>query len=243
MGSTTSRTRASWSKAVSRHADNLSNVPLPILVINPNSTEAVTAGIDRALEPLRIAGGPTIECITLKDGPPGIETQAQVDAVVAPVCALVEKRQDTASAFIIACFSDPGLHQARETTPKPVFGIAESAMATALTLGERFGIISILKDSIPRHARAVRAAGLDERFAGDIAIGVGVTDLAEDDSVLERLVSAGRTLKDDHGAGVVILGCAGMASYRKRSENALRIPVVDPTQAAATLAIGAVQLR
>ena len=218
-------------------------MPLPILVINPNSTEAVTAGIDRALEPLRIAGGPTIECITLKDGPPGIETQAQVDAVVAPVCALVEKRQDTASAFIIACFSDPGLHQARETTPKPVFGIAESAMATALTLGERFGIISILEDSIPRHARAIRAAGLDERFAGDIAIGVGVTDLAEDDSVLERLVSAGRRLKDDHGARVVILGCAGMASYRKRSENALRIPVVDPTQAATTLAIGAVQLR
>ncbi len=218
-------------------------MPPPILVINPNSTEAVTAGIDDALEPLRIAGGPSIECVTLKDGPPGIETEAHIDAVIAPVCALIEKRQDSASAFIIACFSDPGLHQARDTTQKPVFGIAESAMVTALTMGERFGIISILEDSIPRHARAVQAAGLGERFAGDIAIGVSVTELAGDDSVLARLVSAGRTLKDDHGAGVVILGCAGMARHRKRSENALRIPVVDPTQAAATLAIGAVQLR
>lgn len=218
-------------------------MPLPILVINPNSTEAVTAGIDRALEPLRSAGGPTIECITLKEGPPGIETQEQVNAVIAPICALIEKRQDSASAFVIACFSDPGLHRARETTPKPVFGIAESAMVTALKLGERFGIISILEGSIPRHARAVRAAGLPERFAGDIAIGVGVTELAGDDGVLERLVSAGRRLKDDHGAGVVILGCAGMAGYRKRCEKALRIPVVDPTQAAATLAIGAVRLR
>jgi len=218
-------------------------VSLPILVINPNSTQAVTAGIDRALDPLRIAGGPAIECVTLKDGPPGIETQAHVDAVAAPIGALVEKHHDSASAFIIACFSDPGLRRAREATTKPVFGIAESAMATALTLGERFGIISILDDSIARHARAVRAAGLGERFAGDIAIGVGVTELARDDSVLERLVSAGRTLKDDHGAGVVILGCAGMACYRKRSENALRIPVIDPTQAAATLALGAVQLR
>jgi len=217
--------------------------PLNILVINPNSTDAVTAGIDRALEPLRIAGGPTIECVTLKEGPPGIESQAQADAVMAPICTLIEKRQDSASAFIIACFSDPGLHRARETTSKPVFGIRESAMVTALTLGERFGIISILEDSIPPHARAVRAAGLAERFAGDVAIGVGVTELAGDDSVFKRLVSAGRRLKDDDGAGVVILGCAGMASYRKRCQNALGIPVIDPTQAAATLAIGAVRLR
>ena len=66
----------------------------------------------------------------------------------------------------------------------------------------------------------MRAAGLAERFAGDIAIGVGVTELAGNDDVLERLVSAGRRLKDDHGAGVVILGCAGMAGYRKRCEKA-----------------------
>ena len=218
-------------------------MPSPILVINPNSTEAVTASIDDALEPLRTAGGPTIKCVTLKAGPPGIETEAHINAVIEPIGALIEERHGSASAFIIACFSDPGLRRARETTPKPVFGIAESAMATALTMGERFGIISILEASIPRHARAVQTAGLRERFAGDIAIGVGVTELAGDDSVLEKLVSAGRTLKDDHGASVLILGCAGMAGYRKRSENALRIPVIDPTQAAATLAIGTVQLR
>ena len=50
-----------------------------ILVINPNSTEAVTAGIDSAMEPLRMSGGPAIECVTLKEGPPGIETQAHLD--------------------------------------------------------------------------------------------------------------------------------------------------------------------
>ena len=43
----------------------------PIVVINPNSTEEVTRGIDEALEPLRMDGGPPIECVTLKEGPPG----------------------------------------------------------------------------------------------------------------------------------------------------------------------------
>jgi len=45
----------------------------PIVVINPNSTERVTAGIDAAVAPLRIPGGPPIECVTLSAGPPGIE--------------------------------------------------------------------------------------------------------------------------------------------------------------------------
>jgi len=68
-------------------------MPLPIVVINPNSTETVTAGIDRTLEPLRFAGGPAIECVTLKEGPPGIESQAQSDAVIAP---LIRSRESKA---------------------------------------------------------------------------------------------------------------------------------------------------
>ena len=218
-------------------------MPQPILVINPNSTEEVTRGIDRALEPLRMEGGPPIECVTLEEGPPGIETQAHADAVVEPVCRLVRERESSASAFIIACYSDPGLHAARETTRKPVLGIAESAMVTALTLGDRFGIISILEGSIPRHARTIRAAGLTERFAGDVAIGVGVVELSGEDEVFGRLERAGARLRDDYAADVVILGCAGMARYRKRLEAVIERPVIDPTQAAATLAIGAVRVR
>jgi Asp/Glu/hydantoin racemase len=214
----------------------------PIVVINPNSTEEVTRGIDGALDPLRLEDGPPLECVTLKEGPPGIESQAHADAVVAPLCELIRSRDDSASAFIIACYSDPGLHAARETTSKPVLGIAESAMVTALTRGERFGIISILDASIQRHQRAVRAAGLSARFAGDVAIGVSVVDLAGKDQVFGKLVTAGRRLRDDDGANVLILGCAGMARYRKRLEDRLGIPVIDPTQAAATLAIGAVRL-
>lgn len=214
----------------------------PILVINPNSSEAVTRDMSAALEPLRMAGGPVLECVTLREGPKGIETQAHADGVVAPLCELIRAKSDECGAFIIACYSDPGLHAARETTDRPVYGIAESAMVTALTLGERFGIISILETSLPRHARAVRAAGLSERFAGDVAIGVGVTELSHGANVVDRLVAAGRRLREEHGADVVILGCAGMASYRASVADAVGVPVIDPTQAAATLAIGAVRL-
>ena len=60
-----------------------------ILVINPNSTQAVTDNTSRALEPLRMEGGPAIECMTLAEGPPGVESQADVESVVLPVSCVV----------------------------------------------------------------------------------------------------------------------------------------------------------
>jgi len=89
-----------------------------ILVINPNSTEAVTRGIDEACAPLRMPGGPAIECATLKEGPPGIETQQHVDGVVSPLLKLI-REEKSYSAYVIACYSDPGLHTAREATKIP----------------------------------------------------------------------------------------------------------------------------
>jgi Asp/Glu/hydantoin racemase len=143
-----------------------------ILVINPNSTEAVTRGIDQAVEPLRMAGGPAIDCVTLKDGPPGIETQQHVDGVVSPLLKLVREKEAEYAAFVIACYSDPGLHSVREATKKPVLGISECGILTALTLGHRFGVIAILQKSIPRHLRYVGAMGVTERFAGELPVDI-----------------------------------------------------------------------
>ncbi len=138
-----------------------------IIVINPNSTTAVTDDIDTALDDLRADANAEFECLTLGDGPPGIETQRHVDSVVMPLCRLIESCDNRASAFVVACFSDPGLHAARETTRKPVLGIAESGLLTALTLGDRVGVIAILAGSIPRHSRFIRAMGIEGRIAGE----------------------------------------------------------------------------
>lgn len=213
-----------------------------IVVINPNSTQAVTDGIDAAMAPLRISGGPTIDCVTLAEGPPAIETDAEMESVIAPLCRKIAANDD-AGAFVIACFSDPGLALARETAARPVFGIAESAMLTALTLGKRFGIISILETSLPRHLRYLRSLGLESRFAADLPVGIGVTGLAEGDAVCERMIAVGQELRDKHGADVIIMGCAGMAGYRDDLETALDLPVVEPCQAAAAMALGAVRLN
>ncbi|MCM0021226.1 MAG: aspartate/glutamate racemase family protein [Tagaea sp.] len=213
-----------------------------VLVVNPNSSAAVTAGIDAAVEPLRVAGGPAIECVSLAEGPPGIETQAHVESVVQPLARLVASRDNDCDAFVVACFSDPGLYAAREATKKPVLGIAECGMLTALTLGERFGIIAILKRSVPRHLRYVGARGLEARFAGDRPLGLGVAELSDDSRTLARMIEVGKTLRDQDGADVLVMGCAGMARYRDRLQAEIGIPVVEPTQAATGMALARVRL-
>ena len=213
-----------------------------ILVINPNSTEAVTRGIDEAVEPLRIPGGPVIECATLKEGPPGIETQQHVDGVVAPLLKLVRERESQYAAFVIACYSDPGLHSIREATKKPVLGISECGILTALTLGQKFGVIAILRQSIARHLRYVGALGVTERLAAELPVDIPVVELSNEKKTFGRMVEVGKTLRHQHGADVVVMGCAGMARYRKPLQDEIGIPVVEPTQAAVAMAIGRVRL-
>ena len=214
-----------------------------ILVINPNSTEAVTRGIDEACEPLRMKDGPAIDAVTLKEGPPGVETQQHVDGVVAPLIDLVRAKEKDYDAFVIACYSDPGLHSIREVTRKPVLGISECGILTALTLGQKFGVIAILKQSIARHLRYVGALGVTERMAGELPVGLPVTELADENKTFGRMVEVGKALRDTHGADVVVMGCAGMARYRKPLQDEIRIPVVEPTQAAVAMALARVRLN
>jgi len=212
-------------------------MPQRILVINPNSTQAVTDGIHRALQPLRLPGGPSFECVTLREGPPGIQTQRDVDGVIGPLTKLIAERDADCSAFVIACYSDPGLFSAREVTRKPVLGISECGVLTALTLGQRFGVIAILAQSISRHLRYLGAMGVTDRLAAELPLGLQVTELADAARTKQKMIDTGMRLVQEHGAHVVVMGCAGMAQYRAPLEDALGVPVVEPTQAAAGMAL------
>ncbi len=214
--------------------------PPRILVINPNSSQAVTQAIDDALLPLRLPDGPRIEVQGMASGPRGIATQSDADSVIGPLQALV--RAETADAFVIACFSDPGLYAVREAAGgRLVMGIAECGLLRALTLGESFGIIALAVSSIRRQQRYVRLIGLQQRYAGSWPIAAVAEESAQGET-FGRLREAGARLCQDKGADVIVLGCAGMASHRRRLEDALGVPVVEPTQAAVTAALGAVLL-
>jgi allantoin racemase len=208
-----------------------------IMVINPNCSIDCSAGIDAAIAPFRLPGGPTLEVATLADGPPAIYSWRDWHAVVEPLCRrIVGERAD---AYVIACASDPGIEAARLVTDRPVFGVFRSAVAAAVARAERFGVIAIVEESKPRHLLALRAMGLADRLAAEVALNVTMETLLDPDMARARLIAAARELAAA-SAGAVVLGCTGMAHHRAAIADAVGLPVIEPCQAAALLAIGAV---
>jgi allantoin racemase len=208
-----------------------------ILVINPNCSEACSAGISAALAPFRLPGGPALDVATLLEGPPAIYSWRDWHAVVEPMCRLVARSE--ADVYVVACGSDPGIDAVRTVTPRPVLGIFRSAVAAAVARAERFGVIALVESSKARHRMALRAMGLEHRLAGEVALNVSMEALLDPDAARAALIAAGRQLAG-MGAETAILGCTGMAHHAAAVRDAVGLPVIEPAQAAAGLALAAV---
>jgi len=213
-----------------------------ILVINPNSDESVTEGMIQELKGFHFSEGPRIECVSLSDGPFGIESQADIEAVTLPLRKMVSESRNV-DAFVIACYSDPGLHVCREASEKPVFGIQECGVLTAMSLGDRFGVIALQESSIRRHLRYLRQMGVMKRLAGERAAGLSVRESVSGKRTFEKLLKAANQLRDSDQADTIILGCAGMAAHRAKLELVIGIPVIAPVQAAVSMAMHSLLIK
>jgi Asp/Glu/hydantoin racemase len=207
-----------------------------ILVVNPNSSVACSEGISAALAPFRWPVGPALEVVTLREGPAAIYDWRDWHSVVEPLCRLIER--EPAEAYVIACASDPGIEAVRAITRRPVFGVFRSAVAAAVARSERFGVIAIVEASKARHLAALRAMGLEGRLSAEVALNVSMETLLEPRTARARLIDAACVCAAA-GAGTVILGCTGMAHHRAAVEDAADIPVIEPCQAAAAIALAA----
>jgi Asp/Glu/hydantoin racemase len=78
-------------------------------------------------------------------------------------------------------------------------------------------------------------------LAGELPAGLPVVELADEKKTFGSMVDAGKALRR-HGADLIVMGCAGMARYRKPLQDALGVPEVEPMQAAVSMAIARVRL-
>ena len=211
-----------------------------ILIVNPNCSIACSAGIEAAIAPFRTSTGPALDVVTVRDGPPAIYSWRDWHAAVEPMCREIER--EPADVYIVACASDPGIEAARASTDKPVLGVFRAAVATAIVQAERFGVIAIVEASKERHMAALRSMGLEHRLAAEVALNVSMDTLLQPDLARSSMIEAARRLVAA-GAATVILGCTGMAHHRAAIEAAVGVPIIEPCQAAAALALGMVLAR
>ncbi len=198
-----------------------------VVMINPNSTEYITRQLAEAASE-SVDSDLQVEVLTNRKGPAAI--QSDQDVLDCASSMLETLRNHPADAYVVGCFSDPGLALAQQEFDVPVFGIAESSIHIALDISPAVGIIAGLEKAIPRHQVYWEKLGAIENIVGEIACGRGVLDL-ESEEAYQDVLSAGTRLRKA-GAEVLVLGCAGMTQMADRLAQDLGIPVVEPCRAA-----------
>lgn len=215
-----------------------------IHVINASSRTdtGITEDMALSLRWMNVPGLPAINCVTLEDGPCGISTARDSDDAAPAVLRFIEREagREEVAGFIVACFSDPGVFAARGLTGKPVAGIGEAGFAMAVSLGETIGTIGVGAGKGAKSMRIARHMGIAARVAGHRGLGLDYGELRQPELVERRLIEAGKALRDEDGAEVLLFAGAGLARYVAPLEQAVGLPVIDPTQAAAGMVLAQV---
>ncbi|BDB25357.1 Asp/Glu/hydantoin racemase [Cupriavidus sp. TA19] len=214
-----------------------------ILVLNPNTSEGITARLMAAATPVA-APGTELVPLTASRGVPYIATRAEAQIGGAIALEMLAERHTEFDAAIIAAFGDPGLMGARELFDLPVVGMAEAAMLSACMLGRRFSIVTFARALGPWYEECVDMHGLRGRLAGIRMLDgsfASVSDVQEEkEAVLVEL--ANRAVVEDE-ADVVILAGAPLAGLAARVRDRIPVPVVDQMAAAVKQAEALVALQ
>mgnify|MGYP001328664241 CR=1 FL=1 len=190
----------------------------------------------RRREILQRAASPgTIVDIRELDGcPPAIESRRDAYAVAPSVIAMAERLEREYDAMIVGCFSDPAVDGALEGTTLPIVGCGLAAMAAALLLGSRFSVLSPSAASAAHVRDLVMAAGLLDRYAGAIPLGIGVREFVVNPSHTLQVITDSGQRALAQGADVILLGCLSLAFTGAGDElqKRLGVPVVNPLRVA-----------
>ena len=206
-----------------------------IRVINPNTTESMTATIGKAAR--AVAGpGTLIEAVTSPMGPASIESHYDEALSVPGVLASIAHGETQAvDGYVIACFGDPGLDAARELARGPVLGIAEAAMHAASFLGRGFSVVTTLGRTAGRAWDLAEHYGMTRFCLGVHACEIPVLELETDPRARATITQACREALTQDGADAIVLGCAGMADLCAAISQEIGVPVVDGVSAATVL--------
>lgn len=148
-------------------------------------------------------------------------------------------------AFVIGCFYDTALHEARELSGDMiVVAPCMAACEIATSLANRFGvIIGRRKWANQMHGNIVEY-GHGGRCTGLYHVELGVTEFqADHDETEKRLLAAGRRAVEEDYAEAIILGCTLEIGFHERLQDQLGVPVIDPSIAAFKRAEYAAALR
>jgi len=202
-----------------------------LLVINPNTTEAVTRLLREHVQ-AEAGGQATVRAVTARFGAPYIADEASY-AVAGH--AVLDAWQ--AAAFdgpvLIGCFGDPGLFALRECSGAPVAGLAEASFEEAAAYG-RFAVVTGGTRWEPMLRRLAQALGFDAHLAGIHTVAPTGAQLAADlQGAHALLAQACRDAAQRFDARAIIVGGAALAGMAEVLQPRCPVPLIDSVRAGA----------
>jgi len=196
-----------------------------ILLVNPNTTQAVTESCAREARAVA-APGTEIVPLTGEYGARIISSRAENAIAAHGMLTLLARHQAGADAVLLAVSYDTALPAAREMLSIPVVGMTEAALVTAHLVGARFGLVTFGTPTVYREL--VEGHGFAARFAGLRSIDTAASAVyTNPQSVEERVIEAAVTLAKEDGAECVVLSGAAMAGFATRIKGSVPVPVLD----------------
>ena len=173
----------------------------------------------------------------------------------AVVDTIVEAEKEGFDAFVINCFDDPGLRQARSVVETPIFGLVEPTFHWAVQLGAKFGaLVPDMPGQVSYVTKQIEQLGLADRLITNgvraerkrfvDSFGEALTDTRP---MIERLKEQAREMVDE-GADVIVVACGGLgqvcgnAGFHTLEHRGAMIPVVNPLTTAVKTAEMAVAM-
>jgi allantoin racemase len=210
---------------------------MQLLVINPNTSVAMTAAIGEAAQ-AAASPGTVVTARHPAFGPQSIEGHFE-EAIAAAGVAATMADAPAHDAVVIACFGDPGLDAAREATRAPVLGIAEAAFHAAAMLATGFSVVTTMTRTCVIAERLVQRYGFEHQCRGIHGTDIPVLALeADDGAAVTQIEAAARQALARDRSGAIVLGCAGMAPLCAQLQQRLGVPVIDGVAVAVRFAEG-----
>lgn len=202
-------------------------IAIRLLVVNPNTTDAVTERLGRTAISAA-APGTRVEAVAAPSGIAVIETLEQSRLAGDAVVRLLVRRAGDFDAAIIAAYSDPGLREARACVSQPVVGIAEASILEATALGGRFVVLMPGGPLIDYVRQLAIDAGAARQLAAVREFDAPLSMVAADPMrFLEPLRQALCRAVEDDRADAIIVGGGPLAGIAERLASEFHVTLLD----------------
>ena len=212
--------------------------PLKVMYLSPVGNSGADDGIFAAMaRDYKLPGTEVhVTCLPDDDGAfTHIEYRAYEGIVTRGIIRAVRAAaREGFDAFVIGCFYDTALHDAREISDAMIVTApCMAACEIAASLANRFGVIVGRRKWVNQMDGVVRAHGHGDRLTGFYHVELGVNDFQRDHAeTARRLREAGRKAVEEDYAEALILGCTLEVGFYREIEDDLGVPVIDPSIAA-----------